>query len=123
MSAVDLMRRILLVLATLGIAVQSQAAVGVRLIMGITDTGLVRWDGSVTATGGQITRIEPRRGMRAPAPTLWMPSGNKRSGACATIACGTTAPICVSCAGSFIGIAKSSETAEATVLFWINGVT
>ena len=44
-----------------GLSAGSHAAVGVRLLMGLTDTGGVVWDGSATVSGGRITKIEPWR--------------------------------------------------------------
>lgn len=49
------------VLAALFLATQSQAAVGVRLIMGLTDDSEVDWSGSITVSGGKITKLEPWR--------------------------------------------------------------
>ncbi len=53
------MDRISLLIALLILAVQSHAEVGVRLVMGLTDTDVVRWDGSVTASDGRITKLDP----------------------------------------------------------------
>src|SRR5215469_7793343 len=39
----------------------SQAAVGVRILLGLTDNESTKWDGSATARGAQITSIEPWR--------------------------------------------------------------
>jgi hypothetical protein len=50
------MARILAVF--LFLALQLQAAVGVRLIMGLTDRQTARWDGSVTVDRGRITGID-----------------------------------------------------------------
>ena len=41
--------------------VHAQAAVGVRIIFGLTDRAEVKWDGSVAARGGRIVSIEPWR--------------------------------------------------------------
>ena len=41
--------------------VHAQAAVGVRVIFGLTDRAEVKWDGSVAARGGRIVSIEPWR--------------------------------------------------------------
>ena len=65
--------RICLLLASLWIAAESQAAVGVRLITGLTDTGAERWDGSARATGARITKIDPRRfGVDTKADGFWI---------------------------------------------------
>jgi hypothetical protein len=47
--------------AILGLATEVEAAVGVRLLMGLTDKSSVQWDGSATAAGARIVRIEPWR--------------------------------------------------------------
>ncbi len=39
----------------------AQAAVGVRLLLGVTDSESAKWDGSVAAKGARITSIEPWR--------------------------------------------------------------
>ena len=39
----------------------AQAAVGVRVIFGLTDRSEVKWDGSAAARGGHIASIEPWR--------------------------------------------------------------
>ncbi len=38
-----------------------EAACGVRLLLGLTDSGPVRWDGSLTVTGGRLAGLEPWR--------------------------------------------------------------
>ena len=49
-------------IATLLCAVSpAQAAVGVRILLGLTDTASAKWDGSVTARGATISSIEPWR--------------------------------------------------------------
>ncbi len=47
--------------AVLGITATGHAAVGVRLLMGLTDKSSVKWDGSAAAAGARIVRIEPWR--------------------------------------------------------------
>jgi hypothetical protein len=42
-------------------SLNAQAAVGVRVIFGITDQAEVKWDGSAAARGGHIAAIEPWR--------------------------------------------------------------
>src|ERR1700722_14264870 len=39
----------------------AQAAVGVRILLGLTDTESAKWDGGVTARGANITSVEPWR--------------------------------------------------------------
>jgi hypothetical protein len=53
--------RVCLLMAALGLAAESQAAVGVRLLMGLTDKSSVKWDGSVAATGAKVTKLDPWR--------------------------------------------------------------
>ena len=53
--------RIHLMLAVLATACCSQAAVGVRLILGLTDTNPAPWDGSVAAPGARVSKLEPWR--------------------------------------------------------------
>jgi hypothetical protein len=43
------------------LCIPSQAAVGVRVIFGLTDQAETKWDGSATARSGHIASIEPRR--------------------------------------------------------------
>jgi hypothetical protein len=50
-----------LLFLALGFVVESQAAVGVRLIMGLTDSKSEKWDGSVTATGARVLKLEQWR--------------------------------------------------------------
>ena len=52
--------RFVCLLLTLG-AAQAPAAVGVRLLLGVTDTGPVKWDGSVTSRSAKIESVEPWR--------------------------------------------------------------
>src|SRR5438874_13204205 len=40
---------------------QNSNGVGVRILLGLTDTDVTKWDGSVTARGAQITSVEPWR--------------------------------------------------------------
>ena len=40
---------------------QNGAGTGVRILLGATDTESVRWNGSVTARGAQVTAVEPWR--------------------------------------------------------------
>ena len=49
----------LLLLAASGL--QAQTAVGVRLLLGLTDTADTKWDGSVSARAARISEIEPWR--------------------------------------------------------------
>jgi hypothetical protein len=51
--------RSLIFLAAL--CIPSQAAVGVRVIFGLTDQAETKWDGSATARSGHIASIEPWR--------------------------------------------------------------
>jgi hypothetical protein len=53
------MKNALLCLLTLSAG--AQAAVGVRLILGLTDKTPTKWDGSVSANGARIVGIEPWR--------------------------------------------------------------
>jgi hypothetical protein len=53
--------RIYVLLVALAMAVESHAAVGVRVIMGLGDTSSVQWDGSAAAQGASITKIDPWR--------------------------------------------------------------
>ncbi|MDQ6700991.1 MAG: hypothetical protein M3Z36_12495, partial [Acidobacteriota bacterium] len=55
------MRRLLAVLLFTCALAPLHAAVGVRLILGLTDTKTAKWDGSATAEGARITSIEPWR--------------------------------------------------------------
>src|SRR5438094_3013 len=43
------------------LAAQNTSGVGVRILLGLTDTDVTKWDGSVTARGAQVTTIEPWR--------------------------------------------------------------
>jgi hypothetical protein len=43
------------------LAAPARPAVGVRLVLGLTDTEFTKWDGGVTARGASITSIEPWR--------------------------------------------------------------
>jgi hypothetical protein len=47
--------------AILALATEGQAAVGVRLLMGINDKSSTKWDGSASVAGARIVRIEPWR--------------------------------------------------------------
>ena len=49
------------VLSVLLMCAAAQAAVGVRLVVGLTDREQTKWDGSVTARDARITAIEPYR--------------------------------------------------------------
>src|SRR5437773_1155385 len=40
---------------------QAQAAVGVRVVFGLTDTSPTKWDGSASVRAGHIAAIEPWR--------------------------------------------------------------
>lgn len=52
---------ICILLLSNSISAQPQTAVGVRLILGLTDTSEVKWDGSATARGARISSLEPWR--------------------------------------------------------------
>lgn len=52
---------ILVCLLALSAAARIHAAIGVRLLLGVTDTNEVKWDGSATAHGARIASIEPWR--------------------------------------------------------------
>jgi len=53
------MKRLLLVLIASVLA--AQAAVGVRVLMGVGESAQARWDGNVTASGATIVGVEPWR--------------------------------------------------------------
>jgi hypothetical protein len=53
------MTRLLLLLTTFSLL--SQAAVGVRILLGVGDQTETKWDGEVSATGATITAVEPWR--------------------------------------------------------------
>lgn len=55
---------IVLLFSLLAAGFQAQAAVGVRLILGVTDKQPVKWDGSVSARNARITSLEPWRFMQ-----------------------------------------------------------
>lgn len=48
-------------LLILAFSARADAAIGVRVLFGVTDTSEVKWDGSATARGARITSIEPWR--------------------------------------------------------------
>jgi hypothetical protein len=60
--------RISLLLALFILTFESRAAVGVRLVMGLTDSDVVRWDGSVAASDARITKLDPWRFDATPLP-------------------------------------------------------
>src|SRR5258708_36365905 len=45
----------------IGVSGSAQAAVGVRILLGLTDTESTKWDGGATARAARITSIEPWR--------------------------------------------------------------
>jgi hypothetical protein len=51
----------LLLMAVVGLSAQTQSAVGVRLIFGLTDKEQAKWDGSVTVEGARVVSIDPWR--------------------------------------------------------------
>jgi hypothetical protein len=53
--------RFCVLLAALAMTVESRGAVGVRVIMGLTETSSVQWDGSAAAQGARIIKIDPWR--------------------------------------------------------------
>ncbi|MGH9665233.1 MAG: hypothetical protein ACRD9L_12480, partial [Bryobacteraceae bacterium] len=55
------MVRLLAVCAAMALGLECQAAVSVRLLLGVTDRQSTQWDGSVTTEGGSVTRLEPWR--------------------------------------------------------------
>ena len=60
--------RIYILLVALAMTVDSHAAVGVRVLMGLSDTSSVQWDGSAAAQGARITKIDPWRFDAEPQP-------------------------------------------------------
>lgn len=59
------MPRILLLLWIASAVLSAQNKIGVRILLGLTDSETVRWDGSVTARGAKVTAVEPWRFERA----------------------------------------------------------
>ena len=55
------MARLTAICAAFTICATCQAAVSVRLLLGLTDRDSVKWDGSVTARGATVSLIEPWR--------------------------------------------------------------
>jgi hypothetical protein len=53
--------RLTLLIAALGLAAESRGAVGVRVLMGLTDQNSSKWDGSAAAPGARIAKIDPWR--------------------------------------------------------------
>ncbi len=52
---------LVLLMAAVGLSAQTQSAVGVRLIFGLTDKEQAKWDGSVTVEGARVASIDPWR--------------------------------------------------------------
>jgi hypothetical protein len=44
-----------------GFCLNASAQIGVRVLLGLTDESSNVWDGSITAEGAQITRLDPWR--------------------------------------------------------------
>ncbi len=65
-----------IVLLFAAFCLQAQAAIGVRIIFGLTDRGETKWDGSAAARAGHIASIEPWRfeGSDAVQGTSWTAS-------------------------------------------------
>ena len=63
-------------LLAVAFCLQAHAAVGVRVIFGLTDRGETKWDGSATARSGHIASVEPWRfeGTDAVQGTSWTAS-------------------------------------------------
>ncbi|HLJ18115.1 MAG TPA: hypothetical protein VKV15_26715 [Bryobacteraceae bacterium] len=55
------MSRIPVIVAALAMCIECQAAVSVRVLLGLTDRESAKWDGSVTAHGTTVTSVEPWR--------------------------------------------------------------
>src|SRR5690242_21309802 len=62
-------------LLPLAAAVQLEAAVGVRIVLGLTDQNSTKWDGSVVARGARIASIE---GWRLDADDALLPGDSWR---------------------------------------------
>ena len=43
------------------LSLTASAQIGVRVLLGVTDEASVNWDGSVTADGARVTRLDPWR--------------------------------------------------------------
>ena len=43
------------------LSLPASAQIGVRVLLGVTDEASVSWDGSVTADGARVTRLDPWR--------------------------------------------------------------
>ena len=56
-----LLRRYAAVPLLMALAASANAAVGVRVLLGLTDSKTTNWDGSATANGARIVSIEPWR--------------------------------------------------------------
>jgi hypothetical protein len=51
----------LLLLVAIGVSANAQAPVGIRVLLGVTDTESTPWDGGVRAQGASAVSIEPWR--------------------------------------------------------------
>src|SRR5438309_1682331 len=98
------MLRAIAALTIMGSALTAQNVngVGVRIILGLTDTDVTKWDGSITARGAQITGIEPWRfeGSDAIQGTSWTVS---------------THPIRLFGAGGQFGLARPPHVANGII--------
>jgi hypothetical protein len=70
---------ILLAMFCFDSSARAQSAVGVRVILGLTDRAEVKWDASATARSGHIGSIEPWRFEGSDAPQSQYRSRSERS--------------------------------------------
>jgi len=55
------MRVICWLLMVVGLSAETPSTLGVRLVLGLTDKSVTKWDGSLSAEGARITAIDPWR--------------------------------------------------------------
>src|ERR1700687_3426350 len=50
-----------MLILVLGLSLPAEAQIGVRVLLGVTDEAAAKWDGSVSAEGARVTRLDPWR--------------------------------------------------------------